>query len=142
MRKMNEQEINQYMQELLNKRRKVENPLEQQALMQFQRITAESAQISQRLGALTAEVERLKIALQKSVGQREAYAQLLVAAEEARRPEAPTLSLEELRKKTGADKVQVVDKEGNVEAEARAPTEEEEATEPATEPEATQDDAQ
>jgi len=112
---MNDEQINEYMQELLAGKRKVESPLEVEALTRFREKTTEIAHGQQRAQQLVAEAEQIRNAVQQLIGQRTAYSQMLVAAERARRKPYPEpLSLIELRDRLGADKVEATDNDGNV----------------------------
>ncbi len=111
---MNNEQINEYMQALLSGKQKVEGLLETEALKQFRERTTEIAHGQQRVQQLADEIEKIRNGVQQLIGQRTAYSQMLVAAEVARRPAEVPLSLVELGKKLGANKVEAVDNEGNV----------------------------
>lgn len=140
---MTADEINEHISKVLQGKTKIENPLEVEAVRQLRRLATDEAQVNQRLQNHEAEVSRLRIDIQKYRGQREAYAQLLIAAEAARRratamasvppPDgtppagdedendgstpAKALTPDQLAKKMGADGLKLVKKDGEVEAE-------------------------
>jgi len=85
---MSEADVNAYMMKLLGDRNPQLVGLEAHALSNFKRITADMAQQQNRLTRITQEAEQLRNALQRSEGQRDAYAQVLVLAEQERRVKA------------------------------------------------------
>jgi hypothetical protein len=140
---MTTEEVNEYVSKLLQGKIKIENPLEVEAVRQLRRLATDEAQANQRLQNHEAEVAQLRINIQKYRGQREAYAQLLISAEAARRmaaakaPPVPpgkkppagdegendgsspgkAVTPEELAEKMGADGLKLVKDDGEVEAE-------------------------
>lgn len=85
---MSEADVNAYMMKLLGDKNPQLQGLEMHALNNFKRITADMAQQQNRLTRITQEAEQLRNALQRSEGQRDAYAQVLVLAEQERRVKA------------------------------------------------------
>jgi len=124
---MTEKQVNEYMSNLLDGKIPAPAGLEGDALNQFRKITGELTQTDQRLRLAQREVEQLTDKLKQLVGQRTAYVNILIMAENARRgsvkPTPPTedppaddkpVDLAGLKEKMGADKVEVTDGEGNV----------------------------
>lgn len=87
MHKMSEKEVNVYMQSILTGKKKIDHPLESRALDNLRQITNELTQGQQKLGQLASETEKLRQHLQRLNGRQEAYATVLIAAEESRRNE-------------------------------------------------------
>lgn len=115
---MTEQQINEYMSNLLDGKIPAPAGVEGDALNQFRRITGELTQTDQRLRIAKRDVEQLTDKLKQLIGQRTAYANILIMAEGARREtvkptDSPT-DLAGVKEKMGADKVEVTDGEGNV----------------------------
>jgi hypothetical protein len=114
---MTEQQVNEYMGNLLEGKIPAPKGIEGDALNQFRAITGELTQTDQRLRVARRDVEQLGDKLKQLIGQRTAYANILIMAETARRQPAgddKPLDLEGLRKKLRADKVEASDNEGNV----------------------------
>lgn len=126
MKKMSEQETNEYLSSVISGKVKVTDAIEGEAVAQFRRLTGEVSQAKLRMQNLQGELEQLRAHIPRLNGQREAYANLLAAAENARKYPIPVphptpvdgegkpLSLEDLKKATGANKVEATDVEGNV----------------------------
>jgi len=86
---MDEQEINEYLNKMLSGKQQPGNELEASVLQKFQQSTNEMTQSQNRLGNLQVEAERLRVTVQQCAGQRQAYANILIAAESQRRLNAP-----------------------------------------------------
>jgi len=83
---MKEKDVNEYMAKLLDEDSNTSlEGLEGEVLGNFRAVSVESNRAQQRLNAVRQEMERLTVAIQRFQGQLDAYANLLVAAEDARR---------------------------------------------------------
>lgn len=119
---MNPEDQAQYIQSLIQGKVKPKTELEAVTLGQLRGVSNDVAQKKLKHDALADEVTRLKNEVMKLNGQREAYVSILLAAEVQRKipkPDKvgsgqPPISLEELRQRAGATKVEAVDKSGNV----------------------------
>jgi len=107
---MNNEEINEYMNALVKGKTLPAEGLEKEALAKFREISGEMIQSQNRVQELAAETEKVRALVMRYAGQREAYAQLLISAEMGRRKPSlvPPISLGDLRKKLGADKVEAI----------------------------------
>jgi hypothetical protein len=141
MLQMNPQEQNEYIQALLSGKAVAGSELEAATVGQLKGISSDVAQKKLRHDALAEEVAQLKNDIKRLNGQREAYITILIMAESARRmpkrPAAippdelakkraekghgeppdekmPETTLEKIKEATGAEKVEVVDNDGNV----------------------------
>lgn len=119
-RQVSQQDINRYVQDVLQGKVKDLSEYEQEAAQQLQRIANETAQKKLRLDALQDEAKNLESDLKMLAGQRQAYVTMLFTAK-IRREEPQTTpavsSLEDLRKKIGAKKIERISKEGKKVAE-------------------------
>ena len=108
---MDDQEVNEYLNKLLAGKTFPGSDLEKVALEKFKQATAEMAQAQNRLTSAQAEIDRLKAGIQQAIGQRNAYVNLLMQAEMARRAtnRQQGMELESLKQVLGADKLEVVD---------------------------------
>lgn len=115
---MNEKQINEYLNGLLGDSEiSLADPLENEALQRFRKAVAGTVKAEARLQQIKEEGDHLLTSLQQLNGQRGAYAQILLTAERSRRAEAPgtpALTLMDLKEQMGADKVEAVDKDGNL----------------------------
>lgn len=130
---MSPQVQNDFIQSLLQGKTKPASELEAATLGQLRGISNDVMQKKLRHDALADEVATLKNDIKRLNGQREAYITILVMGESARRmPKAPVrsvprpvpeasdsdtdkpMTLGELKKEMGADKIEAVDTEGNV----------------------------
>jgi DNA anti-recombination protein RmuC len=116
---MNEKEVNEYMSKLINTKPVLEDG-ERIALDGFVKLGEEVEKAKKKLQEMQTEIEKIVSYVQKANGAREAYANLLITAERGRRDmvskvrETASGSLGDLRKKLGADKLELVDNELNV----------------------------
>jgi len=116
---MNEKEVNEYMGQLINGQVKLEAG-EQFALDGFVKIGAEIEKAKTKLQEAQAEIEKIVAFAQRANGAREAYVNLLISAERERRRLFPRIrgegsgSLDDLREKLGADKLELLDNDRNV----------------------------
>ena len=95
--KMSEQEVQQYMEGLLQKSDLA--GMESQCLYEWKRLTQDLGKLNEALVKAQQEVERLKQTGLQMQGQRAAYMQLLINAEEGRRNAAePKLELVDAKK--------------------------------------------
>lgn len=127
---MNDKQINEYMGKLFESQGAGLQGLEIEAFRRFGELSGQMDQMEKRLRMLEQEAANLRNNVVRLSGQREAFAQILVAAEAARReanavhgangkPDLKILpkdglTLEEFGKQIGADKVELVNHEGKV----------------------------
>jgi len=110
---MNQEEINEYMNNLVKGKVTPTDPLEKESLAKLREISGEMVQAQNRVQELTAETEKVRSLVMRMAGQREAYAQLLISAETSRRksPRVAPISLDDLRTKLGAAKLEMISNE-------------------------------
>lgn len=110
---MNNEEINEYMNALVKGKTLPAEGLEKEALAKFREISGEMIQSQNRVQELAAETEKVRALVMRYAGQREAYAQLLLSAEMGRRksPRVAPISLDDLRTKLGAAKLEMISNE-------------------------------
>ena len=97
--KMSEQEIQQYMEGLIKNEPKAWHHLEGQCFEEWKHLTQDLGRLNEALVKAQQEVERLKQTGLQMQGQRAAYMQLLINAEEGRRNAAePKLELVDAKK--------------------------------------------
>lgn len=109
---MNEKEVNEYMEALLEGKAKVEG-IELNVLQLFKNLSEDVEKAQSSLEKAQSEVERLRNLIVRINGNREAYAQILILAESDRR-KAQMTGLDNLRKKMGATKLEILDNQKNV----------------------------
>jgi len=124
MRKMNEKEINEYLQGVLAGKRALPTELETMALKKFNEVNQQVTQTQQKVQTSAQQLEALKAQLLRMSGQRDAFAQILISAEEARATtpelkvvpgdESVGMNLNELKESFKADKIEAVDNDGNL----------------------------
>jgi len=142
MTKMTEKEINDYLNAVLAGDLPITTLLETEALNQFRSASEEANKAAQRITKIFEEAESLRAAAHCANGRCDAYAQILVTAEQQRRIEnldnldklpdlesklpgakateiqspelEQPLSLSQLADKLGADEIAAVDNEGNI----------------------------
>ena len=119
---MNEKEVNDYLDGLITGKIRPKERLEARLLDLL--ATTNNAIVRQQssLQRLQFEAKQLQQKIDRNIGKQEAYANELVQIEIERRAapksklcqQNPPISLEELAKKTGADRVEAVDTEGKI----------------------------
>jgi len=121
---MNEKEINEYLQGVLAGKRALPTELETMALKKFNEVNQQVTQTQQKVQTSAQQLEALKAQLLRMSGQRDAFAQILISAEEARATtpelkvvpgdESVGMNLNELKESFKADKIEAVDNDGNL----------------------------
>jgi predicted nucleic acid-binding Zn-ribbon protein len=84
---MTTDEANEYIQAVLGDKVAVDG-LEAEALKRFRQMSEEQGKANQRLTQINQEVVQLRDGIQRLQGQLDAYAQIIVSAEDARRDSA------------------------------------------------------
>lgn len=79
--KMSDEEISQYLNAVANGKIQPTNPLELKYMTTFRRLVQETGLLQQRLGELSNESSKCKVALDTTIGKRDAFAGLLLEIE-------------------------------------------------------------
>lgn len=79
------EEVNEFLTKLISGKIEANNELEGEYVNQLRQITSSMIQMQSRLQSLQSEMEQIKNSLQRSIGQKETLANVLVTMERVRR---------------------------------------------------------